>query len=126
MKGLLLDSHALLWSLAEPARLGVTVRRRIEAPGTPVYVSVISGWELELKRSLGKLELPDDLDEQLEAKRFTELPLRFRHVTALRELPSLHRDPFDRILVAQAIADGLTIVSHDERVLAYPVKSLRI
>ena len=88
-------------------------------------MSVVSGWELEITRALGKLDAPDDLEDQLVQRRFTELPLRLRHVKALSQLPDLHRDPFDRMLVAQCLADELVLVSHDERVLSYPVNTLR-
>jgi len=88
-------------------------------------VSVVSAWEMEIKRALGKLQVPDDLATQLKHLRFLELPLQFRHVQRLRKLPKLHRDPFDRMLVAQAMVDGLTLVTRDRNVLAYPVKSLR-
>ena len=87
-------------------------------------MSVVSAWEIEVKRALGKLTAPDDLERQLLEKRFAELELRFEHVRQLSTLPDLHRDPFDRMLVAQARAEDLTIVTADEQVRAYPVKSL--
>jgi PIN domain nuclease of toxin-antitoxin system len=79
---------------------------------------------MQIKAALGKLETPNDLDEQLRLRRFTELPVHIRHVHALRTLPTLHRDPFDRLLVAQAIADELVIVTHGDLVKAYPVRTL--
>ena len=121
---LLLDTHVLLWCLAFPDRLRRETRKKIETPETVVFVSAASAWEIEMKRALGKLKAPLDLDEQLEEKRFTELPVRVRHVRALRDLPALHRDPFDRMLVAQAIADNLVIVTSDDQVRAYPVKTI--
>jgi PIN domain nuclease of toxin-antitoxin system len=123
---LLLDTHVLLWSLSSPDRLGAPARRALENPSNVVFFSPVSAWEMEIKQGLGKLSIPGDLPERLAALRFTELPLRLGHVRALRALPPLHRDPFDRILVAQARADQLTLVSHDERVLAYPVQTLRV
>lgn len=125
MKGLLLDTHVLLWALSEPDRLGGAARAQIESPDSIVYVSVVSAWEMEVKRALGKLETPEDMDAQLRLRRFTELPLRLRHIAELRGLPPLHRDPFDRMLISQCLADDLTLVSQDEQVLAYPVKTLR-
>jgi PIN domain nuclease of toxin-antitoxin system len=121
---LLLDTHVLLWCLGAPDRLQRETRRKIEAPATVIFVSAVSAWEIEMKRSLGKLKVPADLEDQLQEKRFTELPVRMRHVHALRSLPSLHRDPFDRMLVAQAVADGLVVVTADEKVRAYPVRTL--
>jgi PIN domain nuclease of toxin-antitoxin system len=122
---LLLDTHVLLWFLGAPERLRPAVLARIQNAREIVFVSAISVWETELKRALGKLEAPDDLEERLEAQRFTELPLQTRHVRVLRNLPGLHRDPFDRMLAAQAITDQLTLVTADRKLQAYPVKTLR-
>jgi len=121
---LLLDTHVLLWCLGFPDRLRRETRRKIEAPETVVFVSAASAWEIEMKRALGKLKAPLDLDEQIEEKRFTELPVRIRHIRELQALPDLHRDPFDRMLVAQAIADNLMVVTSDDKVRAYPVKTI--
>jgi PIN domain nuclease of toxin-antitoxin system len=121
---LLLDTQVLLWCLASPGRLGRDARRRIESPSETVYVSVVSAWEIELKRRLGKLRAPADLEDQLKDKRFIELPIHLRHVSALASLPELHHDPFDRMLVAQAQTDKLTLVTSDDQVLAYPVTTL--
>jgi PIN domain nuclease of toxin-antitoxin system len=120
----LLDTHALLWCLAAPERLLPPVRAQIEDPDTTVYASAASAWEMEIKIALGKLEAPGDLADQLRLRRFIELPVHVRHVRALRALPALHRDPFDRLLVAQAIVDDLVIVTHDERIRRYPVRSI--
>lgn len=120
----LLDTHALLWCLASPGRLQPTTRARIEDPATVVYASAASAWEIEIKTALGKLEAPTDLDEQLRLRRFVELPVQVRHVRALRGLPPLHRDPFDRLLVAQAMVEDLVVVTNDARLRAYPVRSL--
>jgi PIN domain nuclease of toxin-antitoxin system len=122
---LLLDTHALLWTLGRPRQLRPQTRRRIERAETLVFVSVVSAWEIEIKRALGKLKAPDDLARQLERLRFALLDLRLRHVDALRALPPLHRDPFDRMLVAQALAEGLTLVTQDERLQAYRVATIR-
>ena len=121
---LLLDTQVLLWCLGAPDRLTRKARRRIESANEVVFVSVVSAWEVAIKRALGKLKAPDDLHEQLAKKRFTELALRMRHVEQLSALPDLHRDPFDRMLVAQAKADDLVFVTADELLRTYPVKSL--
>jgi PIN domain nuclease of toxin-antitoxin system len=121
---LLLDTHALLWFLIVPDRLDRATRRKIESPRELVFVSSVSAWEIEIKREVGKLKAPGDLETQLRQNRFTELPLHLRHVQTLRALPTLHRDPFDRMLVAQAIADNLTLVTSDDQVRSYPVKTL--
>lgn len=122
---LLLDTQVLLWVLASPGRLRPETRRLIIASAEVVFVSPISAWEIEIKRSLGKLRAPDDLDTQLGALRFTELPVQLRHVRALATLPPLHRDPFDRMLVAQALADGLLLVTADRIVQAYPARTIQ-
>lgn len=122
---LLLDTHVLLWALSEPTRIAPAARRAIESRSNTVHVSAASAWEMEIKRALGKLRTPDDLDGELRATGFVELPVRVAHVSALRKLPKLHRDPFDRLLVAQAIAEGLTLVTRDEVVARYAVATLR-
>ena len=121
---LLLDTHVLLWALAEPGKLGRDVRGKLESADNTVFVSAVSMWEIEIKRRLRKLRAPDDLEDQLRAVRFTELAVNFAHVRAIRDLPNLHRDPFDRMLVAQARAEDLTIVTRDRQVAAYPVETL--
>lgn len=121
---LLLDTQVLLWCLSTPDRLSRKARRRIESASEVVMVSAVSAWEIEVKRALGKLIAPTDLQRQLTDKRFTELPLRLHHVDALRDLPALHRDPFDRILLAQATSDDLLFVTADATLLRYPVKTL--
>ena len=121
---LLLDTHVMLWALARPKELASPARDALRDPGNMVFASVVSAWEAEIKRALGKLRAPEDLSEELRRSRFTELALRLHHVRALRDLPSLHRDPFDRMLLAQAKADGLTLVTRDERLGDYGVPLL--
>ena len=121
---LLLDTHALLWALGDPRSLSAKARSRLEDPASLVFVSVVSIWEMEIKRSLGKLDTPEDLSHQLKQLRFQELPLQIRHAQVLRKLPAHHRDPFDRMLVAQAMADGLTVVTRDRIIPRYPVPCL--
>jgi PIN domain nuclease of toxin-antitoxin system len=122
---LLLDTHVLLWCLSAPNELATDTREKLQNPDNVVLVSAVSGWEMEIKRALGKLTAPSDLAEQLRRRRFIELPLHLRHVRALRDLPLLHRDPFDRMLVAQAAADDLALVSRDARLKRYPVPYVR-
>jgi PIN domain nuclease of toxin-antitoxin system len=121
---LLLDTHVLLWCLSAPDKLSAKTRKRIERADQVVFVSAASAWEIEIKRDLGKLKAPKDLAYQLQAKRFTELPLEVRHTAALSSLPRLHQDPFDRMLIAQAMADGLTLVTADGAIRAYPVPTI--
>lgn len=122
---LLLDTHVLLWALTTPERLSERTRAAVADPHHAVFVSAASGWEIEIKRALGKLTTPADLEQQLRNRRFLELPVRLRHTTATRDLPPLHRDPFDRILVAQAIVEDLVLVTADEQMFPYPVRTMR-
>lgn len=123
---LLLDTHVLLWVLSEPKKLGPELRKMISAGANEVYVSAASAWEIEIKRSLGKLQAPEDLEAQLAAARIDELPVRIQHAVAMRRLPALHRDPFDRLLIAQAQVEQLTVVTRDEKFRRYDVALLEV
>lgn len=122
---LLLDTHVLLWIAAGQNRIGPRTRASIEHASTLVFVSAASAWEITIKAALGKLDAPDDYLDMLDHYRFTPLDIRSEHALAVRELPNLHRDPFDRLLIAQARIEGLSLVTHDPNVLAYDVASLR-
>ena len=122
---LLLDTHALLWALATPGRLPAKVAKAIRAADTDVYVSSVATWEIAIKSMLGTL----DADVSVVAAgarvaRFEELPVTIAHTLQIALLPSHHRDPFDRLLVAQAIEEQLTLVTHDPVIARYPVKVL--
>lgn len=118
---LLLDTHALLWWLADDPTLSAEAISAVGEAGNSVYVSAVSAWEIAIKRSIGKLRAPDNLEDQLSAHRFTPLPIQFRHALAVGKLPHHHRDPFDRLLIAQALAEGLTIVTRDIHMPRYGV-----
>lgn len=122
---LLLDTHVVLWWLNDSPQLGQTARDAIAAPANMVYVSAVSVWETVLKHSLGKLEIPDNWTEVLADEPFLQLSVTWAHTIGVGQLPDLHRDPFDRLLLAQAIAENLTIVTHDETIFRYPVPVLR-
>jgi PIN domain nuclease of toxin-antitoxin system len=121
---LLLDTHALLWALGEPDELEDAARRAIVDPGNSVLVSAASAWEISIKASLGRLEAPRDLADQLAAAHFEPLPITISHSLAAGSLPRRHADPFDRMLVSQAQIEGLTLVTRDERLAAYGVPTL--
>jgi PIN domain nuclease of toxin-antitoxin system len=114
---LLLDTHVLIW-WDEGARLSPAARRAIET-AEQVYVSAVSGWEIAIKTSMGKLRPVRTVSVAVEESGFEELPVRLRHAAALASLPRHHRDPFDRMLIAQAITDRLTIVTRDRAFRAY-------
>jgi PIN domain nuclease of toxin-antitoxin system len=120
---LLLDTHALLWWLADA---GLTDRARdaIADPGNLVMVSAASAWEISIKKTLGKLSAPDDLERQVDEGGFVALPISIAHGLAAGQLPRHHDDPFDRMLIAQALQEGLTIVTHNQRFSDYNVALL--
>jgi PIN domain nuclease of toxin-antitoxin system len=121
---LLLDSHALLWWRADDARLTDQARTAIEDPDTTPRFSAASIWELEIKQAKRKLTLPPELVSALTEEGFLEVPVRSHHAIAAATLPPYHGDPFDRMLIAQAQSEGLTIVTRDERFAAYGVRVL--
>lgn len=123
---LLLDTHVLLWSLAGDERLGDRAVEVIEDGRNVVHVSAASIWEISIKRSLGKLRVPDDVLSQVDAASFTRLPISLEHAEAVAALPVLHADPFDRMLVAQAGADRLVLMTHDPMVLQYAVDTFEV
>ena len=118
---LLLDAHAVLWALADPDRLSADARASIAAPINDVLVSAASIWELEIQRASGKLDLGPDLLADLERIRFEVLPVTGSDGITAARLPMHHRDPFDRMLVAQAQRLDATIVSRDAAFDAYEV-----
>ena len=125
MLRLLLDTQALLWALGNNPRLGPLARDAITDPDNDSYVSAASIWEIAIKRAAGKLEAPPDLSGRIERDGFTGLPVTLFHGEQAGALPSIHRDPFDRMLIAQAQAEGLTIVTSDGMIPRYPVRTMR-
>ena len=120
---LLLDTHVVLWALGN-VRMRPEAREAIEDTTTTVCVSAASAWELAIKSAIGKLRIPDDLSDQLRAARFIPLSITVEHALEVRRLDPLHGDPFDRLLVAQARAEDLTLVTRDTRLAAYGVPIL--
>jgi PIN domain nuclease of toxin-antitoxin system len=121
---LLLDTHVLLWWLADSNELSATHRAAIADPRNGVWVSAASVWEIAIKKRLGKLDAPGDLLEVLPASGFEQLAIRWEHAEALTRLPDHHRDPFDRILIAQAITERLTFATRDPMAEGYPVTTV--
>ncbi|MEO6827200.1 MAG: type II toxin-antitoxin system VapC family toxin [Microbacteriaceae bacterium] len=117
----LIDTHVLLWWLVDDPSL-TPVHRDLIADGTAeVYVSSITIAEISIKVSIGKLSIPEGLNDAIIATGFQELPFTFRHAAQLRNLPWHHRDPFDRMLVSQAMVDGLVFLTADPRCREYDV-----
>jgi PIN domain nuclease of toxin-antitoxin system len=121
---LLLDTSALLWWLDGDRRLGRAAADAVARPGAVVFVSAASAWEIAVKRAIGKLDVPFVVSEAIERNAFFELPITVEHATAAGALPLHHRDPFDRMLVAQAQLEDLTLVTSDPRIEKYDVRVL--
>jgi PIN domain nuclease of toxin-antitoxin system len=128
VKQLLLDTHAFLWWVNDAPELSTKARKAIADEASTCFLSLASCWEMAIKSSLGKLGLAMPLDrfipEQLAANGFSLLNIDFRHAARVESLPFLHRDPFDRLLVAQALAEKLTLVSADAMLSDYGVKRI--
>lgn len=120
---LLLDTHVFLWWRGEPSRLSPEVRSRI-ATAELVFVSAASAWEAGIKVALGRLILPDTIEAGVLASGFEKLLITFPHAERAASLPVHHRDPFDRMLVAQAQIEDLTLVTHDGLLRPYDVEIL--
>ena len=124
MTHLLLDSHTLLWWATDPAMLAPPARQAIADGRQHVFVSVATIWELGIKQASGKLSPPEDVRALLSANRFDMLPITAEHAHVAARLPPHRRDPFDRMLVAQARGEGLTLVTRDTEIMKYDVSTL--
>jgi PIN domain nuclease of toxin-antitoxin system len=122
---LLLDTHVILWWLTDDLALSDEVKTRLDDE-PDVYVSPASLWEVTIKKSIGKLSEPIDVAEEIRDSGFRELPITFHHAIAAGRLPLIHRDPFDRMLVAQAQCEGLTLASRDPHIQRYDVALLLV
>ncbi len=118
---LLLDTHAALWWLLDDRRIGPAARRRLIDGANEVLLSAVSVWEVAIKRALGKITAPETWADTALGLGARPLPISLEHAAAVADLPSHHRDPFDRLLIAQATLEGAVIVTHDEAMRAYAV-----
>ena len=121
----LLDTHVLLWSLAEPERIGADAADAFRSRVTGTVASAASLWEIAIKRAAGKLTAPDDLSDRIRALGHEILPIRPEHAWRAGALPMHHRDPCDRMIVAQALIEDLVLVTHDGRLADYDLRILR-
>lgn len=120
---LLLDTHLLLWAAGAPERLGAAARKLIESPRNELLFSPASLWEIIIKRGLGRADFQVDarlLRRGLLDNGYVELPILGEHAVHVESLPPIHKDPFDRILLAQATAEGVTLLTTDEALSDYP------
>lgn len=124
---LLLDTCTFLWIILDDPSLSETARDLYSDPANNVYLSTVSAWEISIKNQLGRLPLPEPLDSFIPSQRkhhlIASLPLDEVSALQLPRLPALHRDPFDRMLICQAIAHGLTILTPDELISRYPIRT---
>lgn len=121
---ILLDTNFVLWWLADDLDLGERARELIAAPENLIFYSAASIWEIRIKQALGKLDLPDEFAEALGHQAFEPLAISVTHAHALQDLPQLHRDPFDRLLIAQARCERLTILTRDGIIGQYDVATV--
>lgn len=119
---LLLDTHVLLWWLDDNPALSGEARSVIADGRNLVFISAAVVWEIRIKQAVGKLEIPENFDKVLDEQPFQELPITIEHAHAIAELPDHHRDPFDRMLVAQAKVEGFSLVTRDKHLRNYKIQ----
>ena len=123
---LLLDTHILLWWLADDSHLPETAHDAITSPDNTILVSAATAWEIAIKKAAGRLEAPDDLIDAINASDFDTLPITATHALVAGSLPAHHSDPFDRMLIAQAQIEHLKLVSVDDRFPHYDIELLAL
>jgi PIN domain nuclease of toxin-antitoxin system len=125
---LLLDSCTFLWIVADDPHLSGTARAVFRDPANEAFLSVVSAWEIAVKNALGNMALPEPADTYIPNYRkkalIEPLPLSEEMVLQVVRLPAIHRDPFDRLLICQAIAEGMAILTPDQRIRQYPVRTI--
>lgn len=121
----LLDTQVFLWYLSNDNKLKDSVKKIIVDPRNNIYVSVASAWEISIKHNIGKLTLKTTLKKCFEISNFPVLNISIEHILDLENLPLLHRDPFDRIIIAQSRVENLTLISSDPKIWRYKINSLK-
>lgn len=118
----LLDTHIFIWWMTNSSNLSPKVRALIADPESEMYLSLATIWEMTIKLGNNKLQLPVDWRKTLEKSNFVILPIKLKHIFDLGKLPRIHKDPFDRMLVAQAISENMILITDDEKIRSYKVR----
>jgi PIN domain nuclease of toxin-antitoxin system len=118
---LLLDTHVALWWFDNPSILSEKAHSAIAEGENLVFISAAVAWEIAIKKALGKLDAPDNLEEVMAEENFQPLPITIAHALAVAALPPIHQDPFDRMQIAQAKAENLTLISRDALIRQYEI-----
>lgn len=124
MSSFLLDTHVLLWWLADPGQLTEAARAAIADGEHSVYVSSAAAWEMAIKKALGRLDYPSNLEEVLARDNIETLPIKLAHALSVANLPAHHQDPFDRMQIVQARLEGLVLITRDPIMSRYDVEVL--
>lgn len=122
---ILLDTHVLIWALENNPTLSDNAGNAITEGSNCVFVSSATVWEINIKKSIGQLDVPDNLINEIKRHRFTPLDINFDHAELAGKLPYIHKDPFDRILIAQALIEKLVLVTRDDFIAKYDVNVLK-
>lgn len=120
----LLDTHIFVWWMLESKKLDKSINNILKDSRNEVFLSIVSVWEVVIKKQKGRLKVPKDWKETLLESNFSILPVNLRHTYAIEKLPQYHKDPFDRILVAQAITEKCTLITDDEKVKKYKIPTI--
>ncbi len=123
-KSFLLDTHIFIWWMEKNKKLSRDIKSILENPESQIFLSIVSIWEMIIKKSAGKLRLPHNWKTTLKDSRFDILKVNLEHVYLLENLPLLHKDPFDRLLIAQAQAENCVLITDDAKIKKYKVQTL--
>jgi len=123
---LLLDTHVLIWALENNSKLSGQAREVIIDGKNIVFISAVTIWEISIKKAMGKLKSPDNLLDEIRLHRFTPLNINFDHSQLAGKLPSIHKDPFDRMLIAQTMIEKLTLITKDKLIAQYDVSIIEV
>lgn len=115
----LVDTHIFIWGMENNVRLPKNIAKILKDPANSIFISVASIWEMIIKKTLGKLKVPDDIEQDIKKAGFNILPIEIGHVLKVETLPNLHHDPFDRMLISQAMVEELKLLTTDKKVKKY-------